>query len=48
MMNSDLLHPWGTFWMFGIISIVATLWMHLYVKETKYLNDKQKKQLYMP
>ena len=40
MMDSEILHSWGTFWMFGGISIIASIWMFLYVKETKYLNDK--------
>ena len=47
MMNSETLHSWGTFWMFGGISVIAAVWFHIYVKETKYLNDKQKKELYM-
>lgn len=46
MMESQLLHPWGTFWMFGIFSLIAAIWMYLFVKETKGLNDKQKKELY--
>lgn len=48
MMKSPFLQPWGTFWMFGIVSIIAAGWMHIYVKETKYLNDKEKKTLYVP
>ena len=28
--------------------ILATVWMFIYMKETKYLNDKQKKTLYVP
>ena len=42
------MNPWGTFWMFGIVSLIAAGWMHVYVKETKYLNDKEKKTLYVP
>ena len=34
--------------MFGIISLVAAGWMHIYVKETRHLNDKEKKTLYVP
>ena len=48
MMTSKLLEAWGTFWLFGFISLVAALWFHLYVKETKHLNDKEKKSLYIP
>jgi cbb3-type cytochrome oxidase subunit 3 len=48
MMESPFLHAWGTFWMFGIVSLIAAGWMHVYVKETKYLNDKEKKTLYVP
>lgn len=40
MMTSETLHSWGTFWIFGSVSMVAALWMHIYVKETKYCNDK--------
>ena len=46
MMESDTLHAWGTFWMFGSISLISTVWFAVYLKETKYLNDKQKKSLY--
>ena len=46
MMESETLHPWGTFWLFGSLSLAAALWFYLYVKETKHLNDKQKKSLY--
>ena len=46
MMDSPVLHPWGTFWMFGVISLIATAWFAIYLKETKFLNDKEKKNLY--
>ena len=46
MMESELLHAWGTFWVFGVISLIAAVWFAVYLKETKYLNDKQKKSLY--
>lgn len=48
MMKSPVLHPWGTFWIFGGVSLIAAVWMNIYVKETKYLNDKEKKTLYVP
>ena len=39
----------GTFFMFGIISLVGSIWCHLYLKETsKGLTDKEKKELYYP
>ena len=45
MMDSAL-QPYGTFWMFGIIALISTVWHAIYIKETKYLNDKEKKNLY--
>ena len=42
------LQPWGTFWTFGSVSIVAAIWMQIYVKDTSILNDKEKKNLYVP
>lgn len=42
------LHSWGTFWLYGIMCLIATVWMFIYMKETKHLNDKQKKTLYVP
>ena len=39
----------GTFLIFGIISLLGTLWCHIYLKETSNgLTDKQKKSLYIP
>ena len=40
MMESELFHPWGTFWFYAVISLIAALWFYLYLKETKHLNDK--------
>ena len=38
----------GVFFMFSGLSMVATLFMFVYVKETKGLTDKEKKDLYKP
>ena len=48
MMDSPLLHPWGTFWLFGFFSLLGGLWTYVYMKETCHLNDKEKKSLYIP
>jgi NAD/NADP transhydrogenase beta subunit len=40
MMKSETLHAWGTFWMFGGISLIATIWFQVFLKETYNLNDK--------
>jgi len=48
LMDSDTLHSWGTFWMFGTFSLMATVWFVFYVKETKFSNDAEKKSLYAP
>jgi hypothetical protein len=42
------LRPWGVFWLFGGNCIFATVWMFFYMKETKGLDDKEKKSLYVP
>lgn len=47
MMESEL-QPWGTFWIFGSFSLIAAVWMYIYVKDTSILNDKEKKNLYVP
>ena len=48
LMDSDTLHSWGTFWLFGCFSLMATVWFIFYVRETKHLNDAEKKSLYAP
>jgi hypothetical protein len=40
------LGPSGVFFMFAGFSMVATLYMWVYIKETKGLSDKDKKELY--
>jgi hypothetical protein len=47
LMNSRI-GPAGTFFMFGIFSSIAAVFMYAYIKETKDLTDKQKKSLYEP
>jgi nitrate/nitrite transporter NarK len=47
MMESSL-RPWGTFWIFGSFSLIAAVWMYIYLKDTSTLNDKEKKNLYVP
>ena len=39
----------GTFFIFGVISLLGAVWCHIYLKETSQgLNDKEKKELYIP
>ena len=38
----------GVFFMFGIFSFFATIFTYKFIKETKHLNDKEKKCLYAP
>jgi len=38
----------GTFFIYGVISLLGTVWIYFYLKETAGLNDKQKKELYIP
>lgn len=47
LMNSAL-HVQGVFWLFGGISFIGAGYCHIFIKETYGLNDKEKKQLYMP
>ena len=48
MMNSALGQA-GVFFLFGIISLIGTVWIYFYLKETSVgLTDKQKKELYIP
>ena len=47
-MNSALGQA-GVFILFGIISLIGTIWIYFYLKETSVgLTDKQKKELYIP
>ena len=45
LMNSKM-QPQGVFFMFGIFSAIAAVFMYVYIKETKDLTDKEKKSLY--
>jgi len=45
LMNSKL-HPAGVFYLFAIISFIATYYVYKIIKETKGLSDKEKKALY--
>jgi hypothetical protein len=48
LMNSAI-HQSGTFFLFGIISIIASCWCFFFLKETSGgLTDRQKKSLYVP
>lgn len=48
MMNSAIGQA-GTFFIFGIISLVGAAWCCIYLKETSNgLTDKEKKSLYIP
>ena len=43
-----MLGPSGVFFMFAGFSMVATLFMWVYVRETRGLTDKEKKEVYKP
>jgi hypothetical protein len=48
LMNSNL-HASGTFFLFGLISLLSGVWFFVYLKETSGgLTDVQKKSLYIP
>ena len=42
------LKPQGVFWLFSGISVFGAIFCYVYIKETKGLNDKDKKMLYSP
>jgi SP family facilitated glucose transporter-like MFS transporter 1 len=42
------LKPHGTFFFFGIMTYIGGLYIFYFVKETKGLTDKEKKNLYSP
>ena len=49
MMDSKFLGQTGTFFIFGVISILGAIWCCIYLKETSGgLTDKEKKSLYIP
>ena len=46
---SSSLHASGTFFLFGLISLISGVWFFLYLRETSGgLTDAQKKSLYIP
>ena len=38
----------GTFWLFGVISLVGFFFVLCFLRESRGLTDKEKKELYMP
>jgi len=44
-MNTEM-HPYGVFFMFGVFSLIAVVFVYMYLLETKDLTDKEKKFLY--
>ena len=48
-MRNSAIGQAGTFYIFGIISLLGTVWCYIYLKETSQgLTDKEKKSLYIP
>ena len=44
-MDSEI-HPYGVFFLFGGFSLIAVVFVYMYLLETKDLSDKEKKFLY--
>lgn len=42
------LKPQGVFWLFSGISVLGSIFCFIFIKETRGLNDKDKKMLYSP
>ena len=47
LMDSPL-QPYGAFWLFGGFTCAGAFYLLIFMRETKDLNDKEKKQLYTP
>lgn len=47
-MMSSWLQPQGVFWLLATISLIASVYCYIWVKDTTHLNDKEKKQLFTP
>ena len=45
LMNSAL-HSSGVFFLFGLCSFIAAIFVFFTIKETKHLTDKEKKSVY--
>lgn len=45
IMKSSL-HPYGAFWLYGGLATAGGIYSFLFMKETRGLSDKEKKQLY--
>ena len=47
LLNSPM-QPVGVFLMFGVFSVIGLMFIFFYVPETKWLNDIEKKEIFMP
>ena len=47
IMDSPL-HPYGAFWLYGGLASIGAVFIFFCMKETRGLNDKEKKSLYSP
>lgn len=45
---SSALHQQGVFWLFGGITFIGAFFCYFFIRETRGLNDKDKKLLYSP
>lgn len=45
IMKSQL-HPYGAFWLYGGLATVGAGYIFVFMRETRGLTDKEKKQLY--
>jgi hypothetical protein len=47
-MVHSFIGPHGMFFILGSITLIGAIFVQVFIKETKGLNDKEKKELYMP
>lgn len=45
-MMESALKVWGVFWLYGGLSAIGFIYLLLFMKETRGLTDKEKKNIY--
>ena len=47
MINSTL-KVYGTIWFYGVVTFLGFIYFYIFMKETRFLTDREKKSLYSP
>ena len=48
LMTEQSLGPTNVFFIFCGLSVIATVYVYFFIKESKHLNDKEKKTMFVP